>query len=248
MCGNCRVGRRAFLGLAGGAAATGLAGCDEVSLVSDEEVRRMGLRAWSEIRQATPLSDDPDARQAAQQVGARLLSAAGEDPAQWEIAVFAGPEINAFALPGNKIGLYQGMFGVFENADQLAAVVGHEIGHLQAEHSQERMSAAVAKEQGLAFLRWLLQLGEVEFAGAIAAALGVGLEFGVVLPYSRRQEIEADRLGVLMMDDAGFDAREAVGLWQAMDRASQNRPPEFLATHPAPAARIAEIEQILTEL
>ncbi|SDY30809.1 M48 family metallopeptidase [Citreimonas salinaria] len=248
MCGNCRIGRRAFLCLAGGAAATGLSGCDDITLVSDEEVRQMGLRAWSEIRGATALSGDTDARQAAQQVGARLLAAAGEDPAHWEIAVFAGPEINAFALPGNKIGLYEGMFGVFENADQLAAVVGHEIGHLQAEHSQERLSAAVAKDQGLAFLRWLLRMGEVEFADAIAAAMGVGLEFGVVLPYSRRQELEADRLGVLMMDEAGFDAREAVGLWQAMDSASQGRPPEFLATHPAPAARIAEIEQILTEL
>lgn len=248
MCGSCRLGRRAFLGLAGGAAATGLAGCDDIDLVSDEEVRQMGLRAWSEIRRDTALSNDSGAIQAAQQVGARLLTAAGEDAAQWEIAVFAGPEINAFALPGNKIGIYEGMFGVFRNVDQLAAVVGHEIGHLQAEHSQERMSAEVARDQGLAILRWLLRLGEVEFADAIAGALGVGLEFGVVLPYSRRQELEADRLGVLMMDDAGFDAREAVGLWQAMDAAAQRRPPEFLATHPAPAARIAEIEQILTEL
>lgn len=247
MCGNCaRLGRRHFLALS--AAAPMLAGCDDISLVSDDTVRAMGLRAWEEIRQTSRPTRDESTTRAARQVTERLLAAAGEPAAAWEVAVFAGTEVNAFALPGNKIGIYEGMFRVIGSPDQLAAVIGHEIGHLQAEHSQERMTAALAREHGLAMLYRLLQLGDVEFAGAIAAALGVGVEFGLVLPYSRRQELEADRLGVHLMDAAGFDPREAAVLWRNMAAASERRSPEFLATHPAPASRIEQIEDLLAEL
>lgn len=228
-----------------------LSGCGEefpFDLVSDETVRAMGLQAWEEIRSKSPAPSDPDLQAALERVSTRLLSAAGERPGDWEVAVFARPEVNAFALPGKKIGIFEGMFRVVDSADQLAAVVGHEIGHLQADHAQERMNAQVAKQWGLRLVALLLQIGDIEYAAEIAAALGLGVEYGLVLPYSRRQELEADRLGLVTMAAARFDPREAVDLWQRMEAVSGPRVPEFLATHPTPRSRIEAIEAMLPEV
>ncbi len=245
MCQTC-LSRRSFLTLAGAGA---VAGCDgPPDLVSDEEVEAMGLRAWQDIRETTETSGNRDYQAALDQVASRLLLAQQVDPAQWEVVVFASPQINAFALPGGKIGVYEGMFDVFANEDQLAAIVGHEIGHLGAEHAQKRMSAQVAKNAGIRILSWVLNMGDVQYAAEIAAALGLGVEVGLLLPYSRDQELEADRLGLKTMDLAQYDPREAVDLWRRMQAAQGNRGPEFLATHPTPDNRIAQIEQILETL
>lgn len=247
------LGRRSVLGLLAGAAATPvLAGCGDegdfpVSLVSEEDLRRLGLETWERMRATVPVSENGDFRRALDAVGRRLLGAAGEDPGNWEMVVFASPEANAFALPGGKIGVFEGMFGMAANADQLAAVVGHEIGHVQAEHAQDRVSAAIAKEWGLKLIGALLDLGDVAFSAEIAALLGLGVEFGLALPYSRRQELEADRLGLFTMAQARFDPREAANLWRRMEQAAGGGVPAFLTTHPAPADRIQAIEALLPE-
>jgi predicted Zn-dependent protease len=219
-----------------------------VDLVSDEQVEAMGLQAWEEIRANAPVARDPALQSTLDRVSARLLSAAGQAPADWEFVVFGRPDVNAFALPGRKIGVYEGMFRVIANEDQLAAIVGHEIGHLQAEHGQERMNAQLSADWGLRIISFLLQIGDVEFAAEIAAALGLGVEYGLVLPYSRRQELEADRLGLQTMAAAGFAPEQAVDLWRRMEAAGGDRPPEFLATHPAPASRIEAIRKMLPEI
>jgi predicted Zn-dependent protease len=164
------------------------------------------------------------------------------------VAVFASPQVNAFALPGNKIGVYEGMMGIFENRDQLAAVVGHEIGHVEAEHSKERISAQMASNAALRLVAWLLNIGEVEYAQEIVAALGLGAEVGVLLPYGREQEEEADVLGLRTMVRADYRADQAVRLWQVMDEVSGRRGPEFLATHPAPRSRIRNLEEAIRAL
>lgn len=252
MCRHHPTTRRRILTLLGATAATPLLGaCGEelpFNLISDSTVEEMGLQAWQEIRGKTPASNDPSLQSALDQVSARLLDAAGQDRADWEAVVFASPDINAFALPGRKIGVFEGMFRVVGSPDQLAAIVGHEIGHLQAEHSHERMNAQVGKEFGLRLITLLLQIGDVEYAADIAAALGLGVEYGLVLPYSRRQELEADRLGLITMADAGFEPAEAVTLWQRMEAAGGTRLPDFLATHPAPEARIRAIKEMLPEI
>jgi predicted Zn-dependent protease len=239
--------------LAGVAFAPALAGCDgeggfPVSLVSDADIRRLGLETWEQMRRSTPVSRDGDLQQALDTVGSRLLDAAGEDPRNWEMVVFASPDANAFALPGGKIGVFEGMFRAAANADQLAAVVGHEIGHIQAEHAQERVSASIAKEWGLKLVRALLNLGDVPFSAEVAALMGLGVEFGLALPYSRRQELEADRLGLFTMARARFEPGEAVGLWRRMEQASRGGVPAFLTTHPAPDDRIEAIEALLPEV
>ena len=251
MCRCGAVTRRIFLRGAGAATLPLLAGCDGAlpfDLVSDESVEAMGLKAWERIRSATPVTRDADLQLALNRISGDLLRAAGESPRDWETVVFASHQINAFALPGNKIGVFEGMFRVAGSSDQLAAVVGHEIGHLQADHSQERMNAQVAKDRGLRLIGLVLRWSEVEYAADIAAALGLGVEYGLVLPYSRRQELEADRLGLALMASAGFQPAEAVELWRRMDVAAGRRLPDFLATHPAPQARIEAIEAMLPKL
>lgn len=243
----CRMMTRRTMLKLSGAGTLLLGGCDDVDLVSDATVEAMGLQAWADIRQTTPVAEDMALQATLNHVAARLLAVAGEVPQDWEVLVFRGPEINAFALPGRKIGVYEGMFLVASNEDQLAAIVGHEIGHLKAEHSQARMNAQVAKGWGLRALSFILQMREVGYANEIAAALGIGVEYGLVLPYSRRQELEADRLGLHTMAEAGFRPEEALTLWRRMEAAIGSRLPEFLATHPAPQSRIAEIEAMLPE-
>ncbi len=242
-----------MLGLLIAAAAAPLAGCDEqegfpIQLVSDETVQQMGLETWQRLRGEMPASGDRELQQTLQDTGHRLLAAAGEEPAQWEMVVFAAPEVNAFVLPGRKIGVFEGMFQAAATTDQLAAVIGHEIGHHQAEHAQERLSAAAAKQWGLRLVSAALQLGDVQYANEIAALLGVGAEFGLLLPYSRRQELEADRLGVFTMAQAGFDPRAAIELWQRMDQLGGQRLPAFVSTHPEPEARIEALEEVLPEV
>lgn len=248
MC-QCAMTRRGFLGAtaaAGAGTALLLGGCGaarEVDPVSEDSIEAMGRRAWQDIKSTTPVARDTEAQAALDRVSRRLLTAAGEAPGEWEILVFDRPDINAFALPGKKIGVFQGMSRIAANDDQLAAVVGHEIGHLQADHARERIDTQMAKEVWLRAASLLLQMGEVENARQIATALGVGMDYGVILPYSRRQELEADRLGLRLMAEAGFQPEAAIAFWQRMAAAGGARPPAFLSTHPAPETRIREIRE-----
>ena len=127
-------------------------------------------------------------------------------------------------------------------------MIGHEIEHHQAEHAQDRLSAAAAKRWGLRLASAALQLGDVQYANEIAALLGLGAEFGLLLPYSRRRELEADRLGLVTMARAGFDPPAAIELWRRMERlAGRQREPAFLSTHPTPRDRIEALEAVLPE-
>jgi predicted Zn-dependent protease len=226
-----------------------LAGCDQVApyVVSDETVENLGLETWSRLQQRMPISRSADARRRVTEIARRLLVASGEDPNRWEVQVFAQPEANAFVLPGRKIGVLEGMIRVAQGDGELAAVIGHEIGHLQAEHSRERVSAETLRQWGLQLISFLLQVNDIAFAQEIAALLGVGVEFGLVRPYGRNQELEADRLGLFTMAKAGYDPREAAELWRRMDQHTRGGPPALLSTHPAPRERIRAIEELIPE-
>jgi predicted Zn-dependent protease len=245
---SCHLSRRSFLGWLGAAATLPLAGCDDFALpfdiVGDDQVARLGLESWRQIRSQVPLSENPRYQSALAQIGGRLLGAAGQSPAEWEMRVFAGDSVNAFALPGRKIGVFEGMFGVAGSEGQLAAVVGHEIGHHLADHAKERLNVAALKQLGLDVVQVALDLGEVAYSREIAAALGLGVEIGFALPYSRGHELEADRLGLDLMKTAGYDRREAVALWRRMEREGEGRL-AFLSTHPAPGARAEALRKII---
>jgi predicted Zn-dependent protease len=248
-----RPDRRRTLGGLSATALTAplLAGCDGdewvVNLVPDSQVQALGLQTWNQIRARTPVSQDERRRSIVRSIADRLLRADGHDPSTWQVVLFASSQVNAFALPGQRIGVFEGMFRVAENAHQLAAVVGHEIGHVTARHAQSRMNAQAWKTLGLQVVNVALGISNVRYANEIAAVLGAGAEFGLLLPYSRNQELQADRLGLFTMAIAGFDPSQAPVLWQRMDAMLPQRGPTFLATHPAPAIRIKELEALVPQ-
>ena len=235
--------------LVGTALAPMVTGCDQIApyLVSDDAVMQLGRETWDKLQQKLPASRNAQGRQLVEEISRRLLIAAGETPSQWEVQVFAQPEANAFVLPGGKIGVFEGMVRMAGSEAELAAVIGHEIGHLQAEHPRERLSADVLQQWGLRLISFLLQVNEVTFAQEIAALLGIGAEFGLVRPFSRAQELEADRLGLFTMAKAGYDPREAAELWRRMARQGDGGVPAILSTHPAARDRIEAIERLIPE-
>jgi predicted Zn-dependent protease len=154
--------------------------------------------------------------------------------------------VNAFALPGGHIGAYTGIFPVARTEAGLAIIIGHELGHVVARHAGERVSQRLLAELGGTALSVAVQTSP--HAGAIMAAFGVGAEVGVLLPYSRLHEPEADRLGLVLAARAGYDPWGAVGVWERMAALPGERPPRFLSTHPLPEARLREIERLLPEI
>ncbi|MGE5515570.1 MAG: M48 family metallopeptidase [Bacteroidota bacterium] len=210
-----------------------------LDLVPQAQVDEEGVRAWQQLRQEVPASTSAEAQARARRVAQRVLGGAGENPAQWEVEVFKSDEINAFALPGNKIGVYEGMMRLADSDDELAAVIGHEIGHNKAHHAAERMNTDVATQMGVQVLSSVLGGGNPQMA---AALLGAGAQYGIALPYSRNQELQADQLGLHYMAKAGYDPRAAIALWHKMEKATAGGGPTFLSTHPATADRIRGLE------
>ena len=162
---------------------------------------------------------------------------------EWELVVFDDPQVNAFALPGGKIGVYTGLLEVAENQDQLAAVIGHEVGHVIAEHGNERMSSSTLIGIGMEATNALLQTNQIANNNLIMAAIGAGVQVGVELPFSRTHESEADLIGLQLMAKAGFRPEQSVKLWENMAKASGRGQPELLSTHPLPSTRISNLQQ-----
>ena len=216
-----------------------------VGAVSQAQLNQLGAQAFAEAKAKTPQSKD--ARQVAY-VRCVVSALVRELPAQWQAtgwdtAVFVDKEPNAFALPGGKVGVYTGIFGVAKNQDQLAAVIAHEIGHVISHHHDERITRQMQTQTGLGLISALLGARYGEGVAQTTSQLGgVAAQGLFVLPNSRTQESEADVVGQRLMAQAGFDPRAAVGLWQNMVSASGSRPPQWLSTHPDPQSRLREME------
>jgi predicted Zn-dependent protease len=158
----------------------------------------------------------------------------------WEVTVFEEESPNAFALPGGKIGVHTGLFKAAENQHQLAAVIGHEVGHVMAQHGNERVSTQMATQTSLQVIAAVAS-GASKEKQQILGLLGLGAQFGIVLPFSRKHESEADEIGLDLMARAGFDPRESVTLWENMGKLGGDKPPEFMSTHPSGAHRIRDL-------
>lgn len=160
----------------------------------------------------------------------------------WEVVVFDSPQINAFALPGGHIGVYTGLMGVAKTPDQLAAVIGHEIGHVLAEHSNERLSRSKLTNMGMEMAGGAIDLAGMANKDLVMQGLGLGAQYGIALPFGRKQESESDEMGLELMAKAGFKPEASVSLWQAMGEASGgNQPMEFMSTHPSNSTRISDL-------
>lgn len=233
------------------ACSTTLTGRQQLTLLPESTLAEMGRATFQDLKQQGKVDPDPATNAYVRCVVDALLDVIPKSgpamPASWEVVVFQDPTPNAFALPGGRIGVHTGMLQVAQTPDQLAAVLGHEIGHVLLQHGNERASQTLLAQTAIS--AGSLALGGMDPAEreAIVASLGVGAQYGVLLPFSRTHESEADEVGQEFMADAGFDPRAAVTLWQRMAQAGGQAPPEFLSTHPAPATRIAQLEKNLPE-
>ena len=216
---------------------------------SDGEMSKMGAVAFSDLKKKQAIDTDPAINAYVSCVSHALLNTfPGTEGQGWEITVFDDKTPNAFALPGKKIGVHTGILKVAHNQSQLAAVIGHEIGHVEARHGGERLSINTAATSAAMVTAILVGSNSSE-RNAAMAALGVGATVGVVLPFSRTQESEADTLGLRYMAQAGFDPAQAVNLWQNMAKeGGGDKPPEFLSTHPADGTRMAALNRQLTDV
>lgn len=278
--------RRLIQGLAAGTvavyagAATGCSTNPEtgrsqlVGLVSDAQLNQMAAESWAETKSAQKLSTDPRYTGRIKQIGSRIAAGANRQDQAWDYAVFDDDSKNAFVLPGNRVGFYKGMMDFADNDSQIAAVMGHEVGHVSGLHARERVSqqmgAGLASQLGGAVTanQMMKKCRDLDAAMRAAnkynsatiqkcvsdanrntqlltAALGLGLNYGIILPFSRKHESEADLLGAKYMHNAGYDVMQSVRLWEKMAAENTNRTPEWMSTHPDPARRAEDLHNYI---
>ncbi len=225
--------------------ATSPTGRTQLAFMPESQMITMGVQSFHQLLQETPRLDDERINRYVQCIGDAItqLPSVQAQSSDWEIVVFDDLSANAFALPGGKIGVHKGLLSVAVTPAQVAAVMGHEVGHVLARHGNERVSQSFAANQGLSLLEGWLGTTDYKNQGAIMSALGVGTKVGVLLPFGRAHESEADAMGQELMARAGFDPRASVTLWQNMARGSSGGTPEFLSTHPSHDRRIDQLNE-----
>ncbi|QIL86984.1 M48 family metallopeptidase (plasmid) [Vibrio sp. HDW18] len=227
-------------------------GRNQLLLFSEQDMSQLGVQSFAEMKKQTPVSQQAKINAYVQCVANAIVAQVPKQPsfAQWEVVVFESDQVNAFALPGGKIGVYTGLLKVAVNQDQLATVIGHEVAHVLSNHSNERLSQSQLANAGLQLTDIALGASEYsQYRNVTMAALGVGVQYGVILPYGRSQESEADVLGLALMAKAGFDPNQSIELWKNMAKASGGQqPPELLSTHPSHSTRIADLSRTIAIL
>jgi len=216
--------------------------------LSEQQEDTLGLQAYEEVLSTSDVvRDGPEVRQS-EEVVRRLATAAGEagNKMEWQVSVVRSPEVNAFCLPGGKMVVYTGILPVAETPAGLATVLGHEMAHATSRHGAQRMFQTDLAQTALQGAQLSLGDADPQTRQAILAALGLGAKVGVILPFSRSHESEADEVGLRYMARAGYDPRESVAFWERMSaQAGGANPPEFLSTHPSPATRIERLKELL---
>ena len=225
----------------------------QLNFISGGQEMQLGLTAFNQVKQETPISRDPAANALVQKVGKRLAAVASKDlpNAQWEFVVFDSKEANAFCLPGGKVGVYSGILPITKDEAGLATVLGHEIAHAVLHHGSERMSEAMLMQTGGQVLGSALGSASQTTQAAAATAYGLTTQVGRELPHSRAQESEADRVGLTFMARAGYDPQEALRFWQRFAAyakqagGSTAAMPVIFRDHPADDKRIADLQKLL---
>ncbi len=222
------------------ACVTSPTGRSQFVFMPEAQIDQMGLQAFNNLKKQKPVSKNGKYNQEAHCIANAITKITGGN---WEVVVFEDKSPNAFALPGNKIGIHTGMLALVDNQEQLAAVIGHEVGHVLAKHSNERASQEMAVNEGMSIIQ-AVSAPQTALGQTALGLLGVGAQYGILMPYSRVHESEADMIGVDLMARAGFDPEQSIGLWQKMEQASQGKQPlEFMSTHPSHATRIQDLER-----
>jgi predicted Zn-dependent protease len=227
------------------ACATSPTGRSQVLLYSDVELDQMGAASFEQQKSEVPVTGDASTSAYVECISKAIVAQLPEGQRDgWEVLVFDSPQVNAFALPGRKIGVYAGLLQVATTQDQLAAVIGHEVGHVLARHGNERVSQVTLAQMSQAAVAAAVQSSDMssETGQLVMAGFGMGAQYGVLMPFSRSHESEADVIGLDLMARAGFDPEASVTLWQRMSAASGGEaPPEWASTHPSNESRIANL-------
>jgi len=224
-------------------------GRSELLLLPESAEVQMGLTSYREILKKAKISSDPPANEQVTRVGRRIAEATGRTDYQWEFKVIEDKQANAFALPGGKVAVYTGILPITRDDAGLAAVLGHEVAHAIARHGGERISQTLLVQTGLVATQVALSRNDPRMVQTVTSLLGAGATVGLLLPWGRGQESEADHLGLIYMAKAGYHPSAAKELWVRMAAESKGRqaPPEFLSTHPSHETRIRQIEGWIPE-
>ncbi|MDP1618737.1 M48 family metallopeptidase [Phenylobacterium sp.] len=217
-------------------------GRQQVLLVDPGALSQQGAQAWSQMKQTSKVSTDAAANARLRRIGGQIVGASGLGGQAWEYAVFEDSSINAFVLPGGKVGVTSGMMAFVANDDELAAVLGHEVAHVMANHAAERYSQSALAQVGAGIVGAATQNAEGGIAQSLGRYAGPALQVAVLMPHSRQHELEADRIGLDLMVRAGFSAKRGVNLWRRMAARGGSSTPAILSTHPSDAARVQQLD------
>ena len=235
-----------------------ITGRSQLHLISSSELNAMSFQQYNQFLSENKLSTDANSTNMVKRIGSNIKGAVENYFAQhnlskelngyaWEFNLIESPEVNAWCMPGGKVVVYSGILPITQNEDGLAVVMSHEIAHAVAQHGGERMSQGLLQQLGGMALSVALQNEPQTTQNIFMTAYGLGSTIGVILPFSRTQESEADRLGLVFMAMAGYNPNAALDFWTRMSAQGGSKPPEFLSTHPSDATRIANIKKHMPE-
>jgi len=219
--------------------------------LSPKQEQMLGLQSYQQVLAKADTIDAGPEYDTVRKVAERLAAVTGEASKdfEWAVTLVRNPQINAFCLPGGKIVVFTGILKVAQGEAGLATVMGHEMAHATARHGSERLFKQNITQTLLTGAQFSLGDMSYDQQRAVMAALGAGAQYGILMPFSRDHESEADEIGLTYMARAGYDPREAVTFWERMSRASGGEQgPEFLSTHPAPATRIQRLKELVPKV
>ena len=220
----------------------------QLLVMSEERENEMGLAAWQDVMKSEKPSLNEKYNEIVQRVGQRIAAVANRPDFKWEFNVIESDTQNAFCLPGGKVAVYTGLLPVCQDEGGLAVVMSHEVAHAIARHGGERMTYQTAQNLGKSAVGMVLQNREEQQKQILLTAYGAASQYGVILPYSRKHELEADHIGLMMMAKAGYDPSCAPGFWERFSGLKAGgEPMEFMSTHPSDQRRAAQLRELLPQ-
>ena len=249
--GRCRcalVGLLVCMLIALGCRTAPITGRKQLLLLPETQEVSMGIAAYNEVLAEERPSTNAQYIEMVNRVGQRIARAANRPDYQWQFHVIASPQQNAFALPGGKVAVYEGIMPICASEGGLAVVMSHEVAHALARHGGERMSQGIVVNSVESTVGYVMRNREAVERERVLKAYGIASKYGFVLPYSRKHELEADHMGLMLMAQAGYDPREAPRFWERFAASHTGEsPPEFLSTHPADLRRATELQNLLAD-